>query len=474
MPIKLSNMSLLVNKSYVDGKWIDAFDGATFDVFSPADGSVVASVADLGVEELKGAIEGAEAAFKGWASMTAKARAGILRRWFDLIVENADDLAVLMTAEQGKPIVESKGEVLYGASFIEWYAEEGKRAYGDIMPSPIPNSQIYVTKNPIGVAAAITPWNFPSAMITRKAGPALAAGCPMILKPAKETPLSALALAVLAEEAGIPAGIFNVVTSSNSKAIGAELCSNSTVRKLSFTGSTAVGKILMRQCADNVKKVSLELGGNAPFIVFDDADIDSAVTGAIACKYRNAGQTCVCANRIFVHDAVYDEFAEKFTAAVAELEISPMINAAAIEKTAEIVADALEKGAELVCGGSSEGQYYAPTILKNVSPDMAVYKEEIFGPVAPLFRFSDEDAVIKAANDTEYGLASYFYSRDMARIMRVSEALDYGMVGVNTGILSNEVAPFGGVKESGIGREGSKYGLDEYMEMKYTLLSGIN
>ncbi len=467
-------MKFLKEQAYVNGQWVSAGSGATFDVINPANGEVIASVADLSVEEVRQAIVDANAAFKGWAALTAKERAAIMRRWFDLIVENADDLAALMTAEQGKPLAESKGEVLYGASFIEWYAEEGKRAYGDIIPSPIKGARIYVTRQPVGVAAAITPWNFPSAMITRKVGPALAAGCPMLCKPAKETPLSALALAVLAEEAGVPAGVFNVITSSDSRAVGAELCGNSTVRKLSFTGSTAVGKILMKQCADNVKKISLELGGNAPFIVFEDADLDAAVEGAIICKYRNAGQTCVCANRIFVHAAIYDEFAEKFAAKVAELELSPLINMDAVEKVSELVADATGKGAELVCGGASQGQYYQPTILKNLSKDMDIYHEEIFGPVAPLFKFSDEAEVIKIANDTEYGLASYFYSRDMARIMRVSEALEYGMVGVNTGILSNEVAPFGGVKESGIGREGSKYGLDEYLEMKYTLLAGMN
>ncbi len=467
-------MKFLKEQAYVNGQWVSAVSGATFDVINPANGEVIASVADLSVEEVRQAIVDANAAFKGWAALTAKERAAIMRRWFDLIVENADDLAALMTAEQGKPLAESKGEVLYGASFIEWYAEEGKRAYGDIIPSPIKGARIYVTRQPVGVAAAITPWNFPSAMITRKVGPALAAGCPMLCKPAKETPLSALALAVLAEEAGVPAGVFNVITSSDSRAVGAELCGNSTVRKLSFTGSTAVGKILMKQCADNVKKISLELGGNAPFIVFEDADLDAAVEGAIICKYRNAGQTCVCANRIFVHAAIYDEFAEKFAAKVAELELSPLINMDAVEKVSELVADATGKGADLVCGGGAKGQYYQPTILKNISKDMDIYHEEIFGPVAPLFKFSDEAEVIKIANDTEYGLASYFYSKDMARIMRVSEALEYGMVGVNTGILSNEVAPFGGVKESGIGREGSKYGLDEYLEMKYTLLAGMN
>ena len=466
-------MKFLKEQAYINGRWVSAADGATFDVLNPATGEVIASVADLSVDDVRGAIESARAAYKGWAAITAKARAAILRRWFDLIVAHADDLGALMVAEQGKPLAEATGEVLYGASFIEWFAEEGKRAYGDIMPSPIKDTRIHVTKRPVGVAAAITPWNFPSAMITRKAGPALAAGCPVICKPAQETPLSALALAVLAEEAGVPAGVFNVVPSTRSAAVGEELCTNAMVRKLSFTGSTAVGKILMRQCADNVKKISLELGGNAPFMVFDDADLDAAVEGLIACKYRNAGQTCVSANRIFVHEAVYDVFAEKFAAQVSKIDISPLINKSAVESVSAMIADATGKGVKLVCGGSADGQYFAPTILRDVSADMAVYREEIFGPVAPLFKFSTEEEVITAANDTHYGLAAYFYAKDMARIIRVSEALDYGMVAVNAGILSNEVAPFGGVKESGIGREGSKYGLDEYLEMKYTLLAGL-
>jgi succinate-semialdehyde dehydrogenase/glutarate-semialdehyde dehydrogenase len=485
--LKLKNPSLLREQAYIDGAWVDAPDGDTFPVTNPADGSLVANVPQLGVAETRVAIEAANAAWPAWRSQTAKQRAAILRRWYDLMVANKDDLAAIMTAEQGKPLAESAGEVLYGASFIEWFAEEAKRIYGDVIPSHLPDRRIITIKQSVGVVAAVTPWNFPNAMITRKAGPAMAAGCPVVIKPASETPLSALALAVLAEEAGVPAGVFNVITTTDSRGTGKELTESPLVRKFSFTGSTEVGKTLIRQCASTVKKVSMELGGNAPFIVFDDADVDAAVQGAIISKYRNAGQTCVCANRVYVQEGIYDEFVEKFTAAVQELKvgrgeedgvnIGPMISKSAIDKVEELMADARAKGASVVEGGAGHalgGLFYQPTVVSGVTADMAFAREEIFGPVAPIFKFKSEEEVIALANATEFGLASYFYARDLGRVFRVAEELEYGMVCVNDGILSTEVAPFGGVKESGIGREGSKYGIDEYIEIKYITLAGIN
>jgi len=485
--LELKNPGLLREQAYVNGAWIDAPDGGTFKVTNPADGSLVAEVPQLGVADTTAAIEAANAAWPAWRSKTAKERAAILRRWYDLVVASKDDLAAIMTAEQGKPLAESAGEVMYGASFIEWFAEEAKRIYGDVIPTHLPDRRIITIKQGVGVVAAITPWNFPNAMITRKAAPAMAAGCPVVIKPASETPLSALALAVLAEQAGVPAGVFNVITGTDARAIGKELTESPLVRKFSFTGSTEVGKILIRQCASTVKKVSMELGGNAPFIVFDDADVDSAVKGAIASKYRNAGQTCVCANRIYVQDGVYDEFVGKFTAAVRTLKVGrgeeagvavgPMISGSAIEKVEELLADARGKGASVVEGGARHalgGFFYQPTVVSGVTADMAFAREEIFGPVAPIFRFQTEQEVIALANATEFGLASYFYARDLGRVFRVAEELEYGMVCVNDGILSTEVAPFGGVKESGVGREGSKYGIDEYVEIKYITLAGIN
>ncbi|NIP18708.1 MAG: succinate-semialdehyde dehydrogenase, partial [Xanthomonadales bacterium] len=455
-------------------------------VTNPADGSLIVEVPNQGVAETRRAIEAADAAWPAWRARTAKDRAAILRKWFDLMVENKDDLAALMTAEQGKPLFESAGEVMYGASFIEWFAEEGKRVYGDVIPTHLPDRRIVVIKQPVGVVAAVTPWNFPNAMITRKAGPALAAGCPIVIKPASETPLSALALAVLAEEAGLPAGVFNVITTTHSRETGKELTESPLVRKFSFTGSTEVGKILIRQCASTVKKVSMELGGNAPFIVFDDADVDAAVQGAVISKYRNAGQTCVCANRFYVQDGVYDEFVEKFTAAVRDLKvgrgeeegvnIGPLINEDAVEKVEELLGDSLDKGASLVEGGHRHelgGFFYEPTVVRDVTADMAFATEEIFGPVAPIFRFSEDEEVVELANATEYGLAAYFYARDIGRIWRVAEGLEYGMVCINDGILSTETAPFGGVKESGLGREGSKYGIDEFVEIKYITMAGL-
>ncbi|SHF52221.1 succinate-semialdehyde dehydrogenase / glutarate-semialdehyde dehydrogenase [Microbulbifer donghaiensis] len=485
--LDLKNSSLLRNQSYVDGKWIDADSGETFDVTNPATGEVVASVASLGAAETRRAIEAASKAWPAWRDATVKERAKILRRWYDLIIDNADDLAKILTAEQGKPLSESKTEIVYGANYIEWFAEEAKRVYGDVIAPPSKDKRIVVIKQSVGVTCSITPWNFPSAMIARKMAPALAAGCPFIAKPASETPLSALALAVLAEEAGIPAGVFNVVAGRSAREIGAEMTANPLVRKFTFTGSTAVGKLLQAQCAETVKKTSMELGGNAPFIVFDDADIDEAVKGAIICKYRNAGQTCVCANRIFVQEGIYEAFAKKFIEAANGLkmgngaeegtEVGPLITSKAVQGVQELVDDALQKGArQSVSGGPSElGEcFYAPTVLTDVDDSMRVFKEEIFGPVAPLFKFSTEEEAIRLANDTEFGLASYFYSRDIGRIWRVAEGLEYGMVGINEGIVSNEMAPFGGVKESGQGREGSKYGLDDYLEIKYLCLGGID
>ncbi len=483
IPNKLADPRLFREQAYVDGKWCDADGGKRIQVTNPATGEVIGSVPNMGAEETRRAIAAADAAMPAWGAKTAKERAKVLRKWNDLMMENQEDLAQLMTAEQGKPLAESRGEIAYAASFIEWFAEEGKRIYGDTIPAHLPDKRIVVLKQPIGVCVAITPWNFPSAMITRKAGPALAAGCSMVLKPASATPFSALALAELAERAGLPKGLFSVVTGS-AIAIGGEMTSNPTVRKVSFTGSTEIGKVLLRQCADTVKKTSMELGGNAPFIVFDDADLDVAAEGAIASKYRNAGQTCVCANRILVQDGVYDAFAGKLAQRVASLKvgngaepgvlIGPLIDAAAVAKVEEHVSDALAKGARVVLGGKRHalgGFFYEPTILADVNTTMKVTREETFGPVAPLFRFKDEAEAIRMANDTEFGLASYFFARDVGRVWRVSEGLEYGMVGINTGLISNEVAPFGGVKESGLGREGSKYGIEDYLVIKYLCMS---
>ncbi|WP_432240838.1 NADP-dependent succinate-semialdehyde dehydrogenase [Herbaspirillum robiniae] len=483
--LQLKDPTLLRQQAYLGGQWCDADDGAAFDVVNPANGERLGSVPEMGATETRRAIDAANAAWPAWKKKTAKERSAILRRWHDLMLANADDLALIMIAEQGKPLAEAKGEINYAASFIEWFAEEGKRTYGDTIPSPSPSSRIVVVKEAIGVCAAITPWNFPAAMITRKAGPALAAGCPMVLKPAEATPFSALALAVLAERAGIPAGIFSVVTGSP-KAIGGEMTSNPIVRKLSFTGSTAVGKLLMQQSASTIKKLSLELGGNAPFIVFDDADLDAAVEGAMASKYRNAGQTCVCANRIYVQDGVYEAFAAKLVEAVRKLKVGdgmengtttgPLINEAAVQKVELHIADALGKGARVLTGGARHALghgFFEPTVLADVTPDMRVAREETFGPMAPLFRFRTDEEAVALANDTEFGLASYFYSRDIGRIWRVAEGLESGMVGINTGLISNEVAPFGGVKQSGLGREGSHYGIDDYLAIKYLCMGGI-
>ncbi len=484
--ITLTDKTLLCHQCFTGGQWKDALSGATISVTNPADDSVLGSVPDMGREEIAAAIDAADSALPAWRARTSAERAVLLRRWFDLIMANQEDLAAIMTAEQGKPLAESMGEIAYAASFVEWFAEEGKRVYGDTIPTHQQGTRIVVLKQPIGVCAAITPWNFPSAMITRKAAPALAAGCVMLVKPAGQTPFSALALARLAERAGIPAGVFSVVT-GHSGVIGKEFTQNPIVRKLSFTGSTEIGRLLMRHCADTIKKISLELGGNAPFIVFDDADLVAAVQGALVCKYRNSGQTCVCANRIFVQDGVFDEFCSKFVAAVQSLKVGdgfqagvqqgPLIDMHAIEKAESHIADALSKGAKLLVGGkrhSLGGTFFEPTVLGEVTDAMRIAAEETFGPVAPLFRFEREDQVLQMANDTEFGLASYFYSRDLGRIWRVSEGLEYGMVGINTGILSTAVAPFGGVKQSGIGREGSRYGIDEYIEIKYLCMSGID
>ncbi|WP_114811881.1 NADP-dependent succinate-semialdehyde dehydrogenase [Paraburkholderia kururiensis] len=483
--MKLNDPSLLQTKAYLAGEWQGADDGSTFDVVNPATGERIADVPRMGAPETRRAIAAANAAWPAWRAKTAKERSQILRKWYDLMVQHADDLALILTTEQGKPLAEAKGEILYAASFIEWFAEEGKRVYGDTIPTPAGDKRIVVTKEPVGVCAAITPWNFPAAMITRKVGPALAAGCPIVVKPAEATPLSALALAVLAERAGVPKGVFSVVT-GDPKAIGGELTSNATVRKLSFTGSTPVGRLLMAQCAPTVKKVSLELGGNAPFIVFDDADLDAAVAGAIASKYRNSGQTCVCTNRFYVHERVYDAFAAKLQEAVMQLKVGrgtepgvvqgPLINEAAVLKVESHIEDALAKGARVLTGGKRHALghgFFEPTVLADVTPAMKVAREETFGPLAPLFRFSSDEEVIRLANDTEFGLASYFYSRDIGRVWRVAEALEYGMVGINTGLISNEVAPFGGVKQSGLGREGSHYGIDDYVVIKYLCMGGV-
>lgn len=487
MNVQLASMSLLKRHSYIDGKWQEAKSGKTFSVTNPANNEHIVDVADLGADETALAIKAAEKAQKGWQALTAKERATLLRRWNQLILDNQDDLAKLMTWEQGKPLAEAKGEVAYGASFIDWFADEARRLYGDVIPTFANDRRVLTIKQGIGVVAAITPWNFPIAMITRKAGPALAAGCTIVIKPSEETPLCALALAELAHQAGIPAGVLNMVVGKDAKAIGGVLTSHPTVRKLSFTGSTPVGKLLLSQCAQTVKRTSMELGGNAPFIVFDDADLDAAVEGAIASKYRNAGQTCVCANRILVQDGVYDAFAEKLAARVASFKtgdgfeegvtIGPLINSAAIEKVEELVTDALNKGAKALVGGakSSEAgaQFFESTILTGVTRDMAIFSNEIFGPVAPLFRFSTEEEAIALANDTPFGLAAYFYTQNIGRTWRVGEALEYGLVGINEGLISNEVAPFGGMKESGSGREGSKYGIDEYVEIKYLCMGGL-
>ncbi|MEX0496067.1 NADP-dependent succinate-semialdehyde dehydrogenase [Raoultella terrigena] len=477
--MQLNDPTLFRQQAFIDGQWRDALSGEVITVTNPANDQRLGSVPKMGAEETHEAIDAANRALPAWRALTAKERAAILRRWFDLIMANQDDLARLMTLEQGKPLADAKGEIGYAASFIEWFAEEGKRVYGDTIPGHQADKRLIVIKQPIGVTAAITPWNFPAAMITRKAGPALAAGCTMVLKPASQTPFSALALAELAQRAGIPDGVFSVVTGS-AGAVGNALTSNPLVRKLSFTGSTEIGRQLMAQCAQDIKKVSLELGGNAPFIVFDDADLDKAVEGALASKFRNAGQTCVCANRLYVQEGVYDRFAEKLQQAVEKLQLGdglqsgvttgPLIDDKAVAKVQEHIADALAKGARIMTGGKVHelgGNFFQPTILLDVPDSAKVAKEETFGPLAPLFRFKDEADVIRQANDTEFGLAAYFYARDLSRVFRVGEALEYGIVGINTGLISNEVAPFGGVKASGLGREGSKYGIDDYLEIKY-------
>ena len=480
--INLKDTTLFRQQAYINGAWTTALSGNTFAVKNPATGEILAEVTDMGASDTKLAIDAAHAALPNWSGLTAGERATILRRWHDLMLQNVGDLALLMTLEQGKPLPESTGEVRYGASFVEWFAEEGKRAYGDIIPGHARDLRIMVLKQPVGVVGAITPWNFPNAMITRKVAPALAAGCTVVIKPSEETPLSALALAELAERAGFPAGVLNIVTGANAPEIGGELTQNPLVRKISFTGSTAVGKKLMAQCAGTVKKLSLELGGNAPFIVFDDADLDKAVAGAIASKYRNAGQTCVCANRIFVQAGIYDAFLEKFTQAVQQqkvgngleqgVAIGPLINQKALEKVQRLVAGAAAQGARVLTGGHAmEGTFYEATVLADVQPSMAIMQEEIFGPVAPVIRFETDDEVVRMANDTPYGLAAYFYGQQMSRVFRVAEALEYGMIGINTGLIGTAVAPFGGMKESGIGREGSKYGLEEFMEVKYLCLA---
>ena len=479
----LKDPSLLATDAYLAGQWVQG-DGGTFEVTNPARGDVIAQVADCSRDQARAAIDAAQKAQKEWASWTGKERATVLRRWFDLMMENADDLATILTAEQGKPLAEARGEITYGASFIEFFAEEAKRVYGEMIPGHQRDKRIMVIKQPIGVAASITPWNFPNAMITRKAAPALAAGCAFVARPARETPLSALVLGVLADRAGLPKGVLSIIPSAKSTPIGEEFCENDKVRKITFTGSTEVGRILLRQSAETIKKCSMELGGNAPFIVFDDADLDAAVAGAIICKFRNNGQTCVCANRIYVQDGVYDAFAEKLAAAVEKMKVGdgleagtdlgPLINPAAIAKVQEHLADATAKGAKILVGGQPHqgpGNFLPPTIVTGATRDMVFTQDETFGPLAPLYRFKDEDEVIELANDTIFGLASYFYAKDLSRVYRVAEALEYGMVGVNTGLISTELAPFGGVKQSGLGREGSHHGMDDYLEMKYVCLS---
>jgi succinate-semialdehyde dehydrogenase/glutarate-semialdehyde dehydrogenase len=483
--MQLKDARLFRQQCYIDGKWVDADSGAKKPVNNPATNAVLGTIPDMGTEETRRAIDAANRALPAWRAKTGKERAAILRRWFELMMQHQDDLGTLMTAEQGKPLAEAKGEVSYAAGFIEWFGEEAKRIYGDTIPQNVAGRRIVVVKEPIGVTVAITPWNFPAAMITRKAGAALAAGCTMVVKPASQTPYTALALIDLAERAGVPKGVLSIVTGSARK-IGDEMCTNPIVRKLSFTGSTEIGKKLMEQCAGTMKKLSLELGGNAPFIVFDDADIDEAVKGAIASKFRNTGQTCVCSNRLLVHDKVYDEFAKKLAAAVGKMRVGdglkgetdqgPLIDMAAVEKVEEHISDAVKKGAKVMIGGRRHalgGSFFEPTVITNVTREMAVAREETFGPLAPLFRFKTEDEAIQMANDTEFGLASYFYARDVGRVWRVAERLEYGMVGINEGLISTEVAPFGGIKESGLGREGSKYGIEEYLEVKYLCMGGI-
>ena len=483
--MKLNDAALFRTQAYINGTWTDAEDGATFDILNPATGDVIGNVPKMGAAETARAIDAANAAWPAWRAKTAKERGAIMRRWFNLMLEHTDDLATIMVTEMGKPLAEAKGEVAYAASFVEWFAEEAKRVYGDTIPGHMADKRIVVTKEPIGVVAAITPWNFPAAMITRKCAPAIAAGCPVVIKPAEDTPYSAFALCELAERAGIPAGIINVVT-GDPVAIGGELTSNPIVRKLSFTGSTPVGKLLMRQCADTVKKTSMELGGNAPFIVFDDADLDAAVAGAMICKFRNTGQTCVCANRIYVQAGVYDAFAEKLAAAVSALKVAngfeggaqqgPLINQKALDKVQDHVSDALAKGAKALVGGKPHDlgmTFFEPTVLTDVTPDMKMSSDETFGPVAPLYKFDTEEEVIQKANDTPFGLAAYFYAQGINRVWKVAEALEYGIIGINEGLISTAEAPFGGVKESGVGREGSKYGIEDFLEVKYMCMGGI-
>ena len=484
LPLMLNDSDLLATKAFVAGEWVDADDGTTFDVINPSRGDVIASVPDLGLTEIRRAIHAARDAWRQWAAKPAKERSAVLTEWYRLMMENQQDLGAILTAEMGKPLPEAKGEIAYGASFLQWFAEEAKRVYGETVPGHQADKRLIVIKQPVGVVASITPWNFPNAMITRKAGPALAAGCAFIARPASETPLSALAMAVLAERAGLPKGLMSVVTSTRSSEVGKEFCSNPTIRKISFTGSTEVGRILLKQAGDQIKKVSMELGGNAPFIVFDDADVDQAVEGAMISKYRNNGQTCVCANRIYVQSGVYDEFAEKLAEASNSLKLGdgfsdgvstgPLINADAVTKVESHIEDAVGKGAKIVTGGQRHalgGTWFEPTVLSGVTQDMLVAHDETFGPVAPLFKFETEEEVIELANDTIHGLASYFFAKDISRVWRVAEALEYGIVGINTGLFSTEVAPFGGVKQSGIGREGSRHGIEDYLEMKYLCMS---
>ena len=483
---KLANKELIVSKGYINGIFTTGNSNKTFDVYDPSTGELIVKLPDMGISETKDAINAAHKAQKSWAAKTGKERSTILRNWFNLMMANKDDLAKILTAEMGKPLAEALGEITYGASFVEWFAEEAKRVYGDTIPGHQEDKRIVVIKQPIGVVGAITPWNFPNAMITRKVAPALAVGCSVVLRPPTLTPLSALALAYLAQEAGIPAGVFNIVMGTDSSGMGKELCSNELVRKITFTGSTEVGRILMRQCSDQIKKVSLELGGNAPFIVFDDADIDEAVAGAMISKYRNAGQTCVCANRIYVQENIYEEFSKKLAEATRAMKVGngfddgvttgPLIDQQALEKVEEHIEDAVSKGASILSGGTRSnlgGTFYNPTVLTDVTSSMKVAKEETFGPIAPLFKFDSVENVIEAANDTEFGLAAYFYAKDLSKVWKVAEALEYGIVGINTGLISTEVAPFGGIKQSGLGREGSKYGIDDFLEIKYLCMSGI-
>ena len=483
---KLANKELIVSKGYINGIFTSGNSNKTFDVNDPSTGELIVKLPDMGISETKDAINAAHKAQKSWAAKTGKERSTILRNWFNLMMANKDDLAKILTAEMGKPLAEALGEITYGASFVEWFAEEAKRVYGDTIPGHQEDKRIVVIKQPIGVVGAITPWNFPNAMITRKVAPALAVGCSVVLRPPTLTPLSALALAYLAQEAGIPAGVFNIVMGTDSSGMGKELCSNELVRKITFTGSTEVGRILMRQCSDQIKKVSLELGGNAPFIVFDDADIDEAVAGAMISKYRNAGQTCVCANRIYVQENIYEEFSKKLAEATRAMKVGngfddgvttgPLIDQQALEKVEEHIEDAVSKGASILSGGTRSnlgGTFYNPTVLTDVTSSMKVAKEETFGPIAPLFKFDSVENVIEAANDTEFGLAAYFYAKDLSKVWKVAEALEYGIVGINTGLISTEVAPFGGIKQSGLGREGSKYGIDDFIEIKYLCMSGI-